>query len=183
MSIALWGIRNKGIEKLFLVRDKGEPECLGNNVLSFIKKNSISFLENFFFSVILCDEQAIPTNDDIKLLELYLPYFDKTKDFGYTLIECEQNFLLYKNGFRFMVNGTDSIMKADYIYMIDLDKLIYEVRKGKQKLPDFSNRYGHEKIDGRYPPKIIGKFYFNNLPASISGIDEYGYIIDEYNSY
>lgn len=159
-----YGFRKNGADKLTYNHFDSYPDCLGYTMVKFCKATSISELNEIFDKLILVNESAKHTAEQIKE---YKQYYDgnvsrKTVEDWYCLLRNAQGDLdAYKNGLKYMIDNCgfikDSLL-CEYAYIINLDTEQLEFWVGYQDKPDIYNRYGVERDGAYYPCKMIAHY-------------------------
>lgn len=159
-----YGFRKNGVDKLTYNHFDSYPECLGRTMVEFCKETSIPELNEIFDKLILVNENAKPTAEQIKECK---QYYDgnvsrQTVEDWYCLLRNAQGGLdAYKNGLKYMIDSHNFIKNSlwcEYAYIINLDTNKLEFWVGFQNNPNKNNRYGTENDDGYYPCKMTAEY-------------------------
>lgn len=169
-----YGFRKNGADKLTYNHFDSYPDCLGHTMVKFCKATSISELNEIFDKLILVNESAKPTAEQIKECK---QYYDgnvsrKTVEDWYCLLRNAQGDLdAYKNGLKYMIDNCGFIKNSlwcEYAYIINLDTEELEFWVGDQDKPDIYNRYGVERDGNYYPCKMMASY-----PLATISLNEY----------
>ena len=169
-----YGFRKNGADKLTYNHFDSYPDCLGHTMVKFCKATSISELNEIFDKLILVNESAKPTAEQIKECK---QYYDgnvsrKTVEDWYCLLRNAQGDLdAYKNGLKYMIDNCGFIKDSfwcEYVYIINLDTEELEFWVGDQDKPDIYNRYGVERDGNYYPCKMMASY-----PLATISLNEY----------
>lgn len=169
-----YGFRKNGADKLTYNHFDSYPDCLGHTMVKFCKATSISELNEIFDKLILVNESAKPTAEQIKECK---QYYDgnvsrKTVEDWYCLLRNAQGDLdAYKNGLKYMIDNCGFIKDSlwcEYAYIINLDTEELEFWVGGQDKPDIYNRYGVERDGNYYPCKMMASY-----PLATISLNEY----------
>lgn len=169
-----YGFRKNGADKLTYNHFDSYPDCLGHTMVKFCKATSISELNEIFDKLILVNESAKPTAEQIKECK---QYYDgnvsrKTVEDWYCLLRNAQGDLdAYKNGLKYMIDNCGFIKDSlwcEYAYIINLDTEELEFWVGDQDKPDIYNRYGVERDGNYYPCKMMASY-----PLATISLNEY----------
>lgn len=169
-----YGFRKNGMDKLTYNHFDSYPDCLGHTMVKFCKVTSISELNEIFDKLILVNESAKPTAEQIKECK---QYYDgnvsrKTVEDWYCLLRNAQGDLdAYKNGLKYMIDNCGFIKDSlwcEYAYIINLDTEELEFWVGDQDKPDIYNRYGVERDGNYYPCKMMASY-----PLATISLNEY----------
>lgn len=169
-----YGFRKNGADKLTYNHFDSYPDCLGHTMVKFCKATSISELNEIFDKLILVNESAKPTAEQIKECK---QYYDgnvsrKTVEDWYCLLRNAQGDLdAYKNGLKYMIDNCGFIKDSlwcEYAYIINLDTEELEFWVGDQDKPDIYNRYGVERDGNYYPCKMMASY-----PLTTISLNEY----------
>lgn len=169
-----YGFRKNGMDKLTYNHFDSYPDCLGHTMVKFCKATSISELNEIFDKLILVNESAKPTAEQIKECK---QYYDgnvsrKTVEDWYCLLRNAQGDLdAYKNGLKYMIDNCGFIKDSlwcEYAYIINLDTEELEFWVGDQDKPDIYNRYGVERDGNYYPCKMMASY-----PLATISLNEY----------
>ena len=168
------GFRKNGADKLTYNHFDSYPDCLGRTMVEFCKATSIPELNEIFDKLILVNESAKPTAEQIKECK---QYYDgnvsrKTVEDWYCLLRNAQGDLdAYKNGLKYMIDNCGFIKDSlwcEYAYIINLDTEELEFWVGDQDKPDLYNRYGVERDGNYYPCKMMASY-----PLATISLNEY----------
>lgn len=179
-----YGFRKNGVDKLTYNHFDSYPDELGRTMVEFCKATSIPELNEIFDKLILVDESAKPTAEQIKECK---QYYDgnvsrKTVEDWYCLLRNAQGDLdAYKSGLKYMIDGCDFIKDSfwcEYAYIINLDTEELEFWVGDQDKPHIYNRYGVEKDGNYYPCKMMASY-----PLIMITLGEYSVqnVVDDMN--
>ena len=169
-----YGFRKNGMDKLTYNHFDSYPDELGRTMVEFCKATSIPELNEIFDKLILVDESAKPTAEQIKECK---QYYDgnvsrKTVEDWYCLLRNAQGDLdAYKNGLKYMIDNCGFIKDSlwcEYAYIINLDTEELEFWVGDQDKPDIYNRYGVERDGNYYPCKMVASY-----PLATISLNEY----------
>lgn len=169
-----YGFRKNGADKLTYNHFDSYPDCLGHTMVKFCKATSISELNEIFDKLILVNESAKPTAEQIKECK---QYYDgnvsrKTVEDWYCLLRNAQGDLdAYKNGLKYMIDNCGFIKDSlwcEYAYIINLDTEELEFWVGDQDKSDIYNRYGVERDGNYYPCKMMASY-----PLATISLNEY----------
>ena len=159
-----YGFRKNGADKLTYNHFDSYPDCLGRTMVEFCKATLISELNEIFDKLILVNESAKPTAEQIKECK---QYYDgnvnrQTVEDWYCLLRNAQGDLdAYKNGLKYMIDSCGFIKDSlwcEYAYIINLDTEELEFWVGGQDKPDIYNRYGVERNEDYYPCKMVASY-------------------------
>lgn len=157
----LYGMRKNEIDKTSYNHFDSYPTGLGRDILNFIKNHSIEEMNSFYDRIIMVNEQAKPTEQEIKNCmdnnSVDLSVSNKSTDDWYCLLRELQGDLdaLYKCNVAYMTNGSNFIKDSlfcEYAYIINLDTKCLEFYKGFQHNPQKGNRYGEKPNEDSYYP-------------------------------
>lgn len=169
-----YGFRKNGMDKLTYNHFDSYPDYLGRTMVKFCKATSIPELNEIFDKLILVNESAKPTVEQIKECK---QYYDgrvsrQTVNDWYCLLRNAQGDLdAYKNGLKYMIDGCDFIKDSlwcEYAYIINLDTEALEFWIGFQDKPHIYNRYGVERDGNYYPCKMVASY-----PLATISLNEY----------
>lgn len=179
-----YGFRKNGMDKLTYNHFDSYPDYLGRTMVEFCKETSIPKLNEIFDKLILVNESAKPTAEQIKECK---QYYDgnvsrKTVEDWYCLLRGAQGDLdAYKNGLKYMIDNHDFIKNSlwcEYAYIINLDTNELEFWVGFQNKPDIYNRYGVERDGDYYPCKIAASYPLATIAFSEYSVQD---IVDDMN--
>lgn len=159
----LYGFRKNGVDKTTYNHFDSYPECLGRNILEFIRNHGEK-LNSIFDNIIMVNEDDIPTKEQIEECKEYCDtsVSKQTEEEWYCLLhETQGDLEPYINGLKYMIDSHEFILDSlfcEYAYIINLDTNKLEFWVGFQKKPDETNRYGIEMYDNYYPCKLIKEY-------------------------
>ena len=172
----LYGFRKNGVDKLTYNHADSYPDCLGRNILEFIKENGVSKLNKIYDMIRLVNEQTPPSyyqiDECLRTGITDLTVSDRTVGDWYCLTRRLQgNFEKYAELANtataiYMIENAGFIKDSlfcEYAYIINLDDLTLEYYMGFQTEPDENNRYGTEKDGDYYPCKMVRAFDFDEI--------------------
>ena len=175
----LYGFRKNGEDKLTYNHFDSYPDWLGKQVVEFCKNTSIEEMNTIFDRIVLVDEDAKPTKEQI---EKCFKYYNgevstQSMDDWYCLLRNAQGELnVYKCGLEYMIDNHEFIKNSlfcEYAYIINLDTNCLEFYLGFQKEPYPSNRYGTEEYRGYYPCKMVTYYPIEPEFMDNSSIEDY----------
>lgn len=176
----LYGLRKNGMDKTSYNHFDSYPEGLGADIVQFILHHSIQQLNDFYDRIIMVDEDASPTAEEIERCKannsINLSVSTKSTDDWYCLLRKFQGELesLYWEDYAYMIDGHDFIKNSlfcEYAYIINLDTNMLEFYEGFCEHPQKGNRYGTEcDNDGYYPCRLVKEIPIDSI-HEIDNID------------
>lgn len=165
LTNGFWGLRYNKKDKITLINNS-IPEEIGYKISKFCKAHKYQYeLENLYNRINLVSPYDNIDEEDIKKISNIIPDA-KGKCWGDALIKTRDDFFLYADGLRYMANYHCLIQESfsvEYGYIINIDMMKLEVWKGKQTIPQKSNRYGCKDINGFYPCRMICQYSWNKI--------------------
>lgn len=125
-----YGFKKDGQMKITYCHYDSYPSWLGNNVVRFIKDNSVEEMNKIFDNIVMINEDVPATIEQIKECKKYADSSVSTGALSewYVLLRHTQGDLnVYKHGLKYMIdNGS---LNEDYAYVINLDDNTFEFYK------------------------------------------------------
>lgn len=179
----LVGLYHKGITKAAYNQFDSYPSELGVTILKEIRDAVLQGvdLKAIFESIVLVDERAIPTPEEVEATEFYhdLTVSNRATSDWYCLLRKAQGTLFpYLDGrLKYMIDYADFIKNSlfcEWAYLINLDTEMFEVWRGYQQKPVKGNRYGVQfdentktSIGERYfPCRMVKEYRLAELPTN-----------------
>jgi len=150
-----YGFRVGGIDKVTYNHYDSYPSGLGRQIVEFINRSSIGELEEAGANIVLVNESATPTMEQIMECG---KYFDSGVSTGniedwYCLLRKMQGDLTpYKEGFKYMIDSSGFLSNSlfcEWAYIINLDSQKLEVYKGFNKDIHAKGRYASVDLNGK----------------------------------
>lgn len=174
-----YGFRKDGKDKLTYNHFDSYPECLGANIVEFIKETPVEELKAICDRIVMVDEGGMPTEKQIKECA---PWTNlgvsgmSTRDWYCVLRNAQGDLDAFKKGLRYMIeygNFIKDSLWCEYGYIINLDDNALEFYIGYQSTPQEGNRYGETPNDeGYYPCRLAQAFPLDAIPENIVEIME-----------
>ena len=166
MSVnGFWGIRYKKVDKITLIYNS-DPDIIGYKVSKFCKIHKYQYeLENLFNRINLVNPYDDVDEEDIQKVINIIPDA-KGKCWGDILEKTRDDFFLFADGLKYMTDYSNLLRESynvEYGYIINVDTMKLEVWKGKQLIPQKTNRYGSKKINKFYPCRMICQYSWNKI--------------------
>ncbi len=175
----LYGLRKNGVDKTCYNHCDSYPRCLGKSIVEFCATTSIEDMSKLYDQILLVNEGALPTQEQV-LLCLNAGLYDGsvgeqgTHDWYCLLRKLQGDLLLTKevadgHGVVYMIDDhlfiEDSLF-CEYAYIINLDTNNLEFWLGWQHDPQPGNRYGEQADDGYYPCKLVLEIPLDSLDST-----------------
>lgn len=165
LTEGFWGIRYKKSDKITLINESN-PEIIGAKVSKFCKIHKYQYeLENLYNRINLVNPFDECEEEDIKKITTILPEA-KGKYWGDVLSEIRNDFFLFADGLKYMTDYGYLVRdshEVEYGYIMNVDTMKLEIWKGKQAIPQKSNRYGNKKSNGFYPCRMICQYHWTRI--------------------
>ena len=165
-----WGLRYNKKDKITLINNS-LPEVIGYKVSKFCKIHKYQYeVENLYNRINLVKPYDDVDEEDIKKISNIIPDA-KGKCWGDVLSKTRDDFFLFADGLKYMSDYSDLIQfsyRVEYGYIINIDTMKLEVWKGKQTIPQKSNRYGCKKKEGFYPCRMICRYSWNKITDGLT---------------
>jgi hypothetical protein len=146
-----YGFYKGGISKITYNHFDSYPECLGKDILKYMKAKSIEEMNNDFAIITMVKSNDIPTTEQfIKCAEYYNDTVSsKSPEEWYCLLRETQGDLDASAKIGLMIDThtfLENSLFCKWAYIINLDTNVLEIYKGFQK----------KKSDTRYQPEYPG---------------------------
>lgn len=168
-----YGLYKGGVDKITYSHWDSYPTGLGKDVVKFIQRTSIEELNQIFEKIILVDESAKATDEQIEECKDYvdLNVNTGTIDNWYCLLRKAQGTLEpYKKDLRYMIDSKDFIKKSlfcEWGYIINLDTNELEIYEGFQDNPSNNRFKVTESEDGYYNCKLLKSIPLNEVSEEL----------------
>ena len=160
-----FGIRYRKSDKITLINES-DPDIIGDKISKFCKIHKYQYeLENLYNRINLVNPLDDVDSEDIKKIINIIPDA-RGKSWGDVLIKTRDDIFLFANGLKYMANYSNLVINSysvEYGYIINIDTMKLEVWKGKQIIPQKSNRYGTQKNGNFYPCRMICQYSWNKI--------------------
>ena len=179
-TCGLYGFRKNGIDKTTYNHFDSYPDGLGADILKFIRNHSNAAMNEFYDNIIMVDEHAKPSAEEIKRCianrTVDLSVSNQSYDDWYCLLRNIQGDLeaLYQWEFPYMTDCSDFIKDSlfcEFAYIINLDTNVLEYYEGFQETPQEGNRYGTTDDRGYYPCKLVAEIPLETIKNANSVSD------------
>lgn len=173
----IYGFRKNNEDKITYNHFDSYPSCLGEEIIDYLKINSIEKLNTLYDKLILVDEEFKISDFSEEQKEKYKRYLEEIKNSKTSEIDMDMySFLRQFQGdlkkydefpeIDLMLDNRGFIkisLFCEWGYIINLDDNTLEIWKGFQKKPQKNNRYGNGKWEGYYPCKNIKKIKLKKI--------------------
>ena len=160
-----FGIRYKKSDKITLINESN-PDIVGYKISKFCKIHKYQYeLENLYNRIKLVNPYDEVEHEDINKIINIIPDA-KGKYWGDLLIKTRDDFFLFADGLKYMTDYSELLKNSymvNYGYIINIDNMKLEIWKGKQVIPQKTNRYGSKKINKFYPCRMICQYSWNKI--------------------
>ena len=166
-----YGFIKNNVEKITYNHFDSYFEGLGQNIVDFVKNNSIDILNKIFDKIEMVRSYDEPTQQQIAECYRYadLTVSNKSyKDWYCLLRNTQGNLEFYKDDLRYMIDNKEFMgnsLFCEYAYIINLDTNELEFYLGFQKSP-VNNRFAQyvTEDDNYYAVKKIISFKLDDIP-------------------
>jgi hypothetical protein len=152
----VFGFHKNGVDKITYNHYDSYLTGLGEEVVKFLKNNSIEKLNAIFDKIEMVNDETPPTKEQIKECEKYTDTgvsSGKTDEWYVLLRGAQGEPEVYALGLNYMEDGGDDFLKdslfCEWGYVINLTTNRLEIYRGFQKRPQ-DNRYKIEKGHSGY---------------------------------
>jgi hypothetical protein len=128
----VYGFYKNGEYKITYNHSDSYPECLGEDVVKFVRKTSVEEMNKIFDRIILVDEDIPATQEQIEECIEYASLnvaSNKTSDWYCLLRKAQDNLFVYKEGLNYMVDNKKFLddIWCEWKYIINLDSGVLEI--------------------------------------------------------
>ena len=160
-----WGLRYNKKDKITLINNS-IPEEVGYKISKFCKVHKYQYeVENLYKRINLVPAFGGTDEEDVEKISNIIPDA-KGKCWADLLVKTRDDIFLYADGLKYMADYSYLLWvsySVEYGYIINIDTMKLEVWKGKQTIPQKSNRYGCKQVDGFYPCRMICQYPWNKI--------------------
>lgn len=160
-----FGIRYNKKDKITLINNSN-PDIIGYKISKFCKIHKYQYeLENLYNRINLVNPYDEVDDDDIKKIINIIPDA-KGNCWGDLLIKTRDDFFLFSNGLKYMADYSNLLYESynvEYGYIINIDTMKLEIWRGKQIVPQKTNRCGCYNRNNFYPCRMICQYYWNKI--------------------
>ena len=165
LTEGFWGIRYRKVDKITII-ENSVPEIIGGKVSKFCKIHKYQYeLENLYNRITLVNPLDDCEQEEIEKVRNIIPNA-KGKYWGDVLAQTKSDFFLFADGLKYMANYEYLLYNSyevEYGYIINVDTMKLEIWKGKQTIPQKTNRYGNKRYNGFYPCRMICQYSWNKI--------------------
>lgn len=165
LAEGFWGIRYRKVDKITII-ENSVPEIIGDKISKFCKIHKYQYeLENLYNRITLVDPLDDCEQEEIEKVRNIIPNA-KGKYWGDVLAQTKSDFFFFADGLKYMANYEYLLYNShevEYGYIINVDTMKLEIWKGKQTIPQKTNRYGNKKHNGFYPCRMICQYSWNKI--------------------
>lgn len=170
LTEGFWGLRYKKKDKITLINNSN-PDIIGRQVSRFCKVHKYQHeVENLYNRINLVNPFDDVDEDDVKKVINIIPDA-KGKCWGDLLIKTRDDFFLFADGLKYMANYGNLLYESyrvEYGYIINVDTMKLEIWKGRQTIPQKSNRYGSKNVNGFYPCRMICQYHWTKITDGLT---------------
>lgn len=165
LTEGFWGIRYRKIDKITII-ENSIPEIIGDKISKFCKIHKYQYeLENLYNRINLVNPLDDCELEEIEKVRNLIPNA-KGKYWGDVLSQIKNDFFLFADGLKYMPDYGYLLYNSyevEYGYIINVDTMKLEIWKGKQTIPQKTNRYGNKRYNGFYPCRMICQYSWNKI--------------------
>ena len=167
------GFRIHKEDKVTYNHSDSYPSGLGQDVLDFIKTNSLEDIKRAAHNLMVIDGETEPTLNQIKECAKWTDTSvsnQSLKDWYCLLRKAQGNLNSYIDGLKYMNDGRDFLLDSlfcEYAYIINLDTQELEFYSGFNRLPRLrKGRYANQKVERERPNEYYGVVLNWKIPLS-----------------